>query len=298
MTQRWLITGASGLLGGHIVRLLSVEPHERTVLSLSNRTPPAEFGATVANCDLGDEPATRAVVRAFRPTHVIHSGAMTAVSDCFAAPDRARGINTRATRVIAEECERLRARMLFVSTDMVFGGDRPPYCESDPPAPLSVYGHTKADAEAAIRDIPGVIIARVPLMYGFACTTRTATFAAQIEAIRAHAPLKLFIDEFRTPAWVVDVARASIGLARSDRSGIIHLAGPARLSRIDMARRFAEQLGVSNPTFEPTSRLSVPGEPRPADLSLDASLLAREFPQLVCGPIRADAFAELPSGAR
>lgn len=290
MTQRWLITGASGQLGGHIVRLLAAESNAPTILSVSQRTPPAAFGATVAHCDLADEAATRAMVREFRPTHVIHSGAMTAVGDCFAAPDRARLINTVATHAIAQECAALRARMVFVSTDMVFAGDRAPYREDDPPAPLSVYGRSKADAEAAIRDTPGVLSARVPLMYGFACTSRSATFAAQIAAIRARTPLKLFTDEFRTPAWVVDAARALIGLARTDRTGIFHLAGPERLSRIDMARRFAEQLGIQGPAFEPTSRLSVPGEPRPADLSLDASQLAQEFPHLICGPIRAEAF--------
>ncbi|MFN0138106.1 MAG: SDR family oxidoreductase [Phycisphaerae bacterium] len=290
MTQRWLITGASGQLGGHVVRLLAGEAHPPTILSVSQRTPPAEFGAGVAHCDLADDGATRALVRDFRPTHLIHSGAMTAVGDCFASPERARLINTVAAHAIAQECAALHARMVFVSTDMVFGGDRAPYREGDPPAPLSVYGRTKADAETAIRDIAGVLVARVPLMYGFACTSRSATFAAQIAAIRARTPLKLFTDEFRTPAWVVDAARALIGLARSNRTGIIHLAGPERLSRIDMARRFAEQLGIADPAFEPTSRLNVPGEPRPADLSLDASRLTQEFPHLICGPIRAEAF--------
>lgn len=291
--ERWLITGASGQLGGHIVRQLASDPAAKQVTACSNRTDPATFGASPARVDLAELDAVRALVRGIRPTTVIHSGAMTAVADCFANPALARQTNTAATTTLAEECAALGARMVFVSTDMVFGGDHAPYDEGAAPAPLSVYGRTKADAEAAIIALPRTLVVRVPLMYGFACTTRSATFAQQMAAIRARTPLKLFTDEFRTPAWVVDAAHALIGLARSDRAGLIHIAGPERLSRLEMVQRFARFIGVSDPAFEPVSRLSIAGgEPRPADLSLSAARFAGEFPRLVCGPIRAEVFAD------
>jgi dTDP-4-dehydrorhamnose reductase len=294
--ERWLITGASGNLGGHLVRQLAADAGPKTIVALGGTQsvvlPPLAAGVelVVRQIDLRKPGRGLATLTDFDITHVVHAAALTSVADAFARPAEADQINVRATAELAEWAARRGARMVFVSTDMVFAGTSAPYRETDPPDALSVYGRSKAEAERRL-DRARDLIARVPLMYGFPCTPRDTTFARQLAALRAGAPLRLFTDEFRTPAWVADVAVALIGSARAELTGVIHVGGRERLSRFEMVGRFAALLGIAKPNLVPVSRLSVASsEPRPADLSLNSTRLAGLFPALCPGPIRAAAF--------
>jgi dTDP-4-dehydrorhamnose reductase len=174
---------------------------------------------------------------------------------------------------------------------MVFAGDAAPYCESDPPQPLSRYAQTKLAAEQFLTGCRHVATVRLPLMYGFPCGSRATTFVKQIAALRAGEPLSLFADEFRTPVWLVDAARVLIGLARSDFTGLIHVAGPDRLSRYELIANCAALLNIAAPRLVPISRHDGDApEPRPEDLSLDASHFQALFPNLCPGPLRESVF--------
>ncbi|MFQ5805488.1 MAG: SDR family oxidoreductase [Phycisphaerae bacterium] len=290
--QRWLVTGASGQLGGHVVRQLARETAGADILALALRSEVGTAGVRVARTDFADLDGLGKCVAEFRPTHIVHTGAVTAVGDCCARPEAATRVNTDATCVLAETAAGCQARLVFISTDMVFAGDEAPYRETDRPRPLSHYGRTKAAAERLLVGFERTLVVRLPLLYGFACTRRETTFAKQIAALRSGEPLRLFTDEYRTPVWLPDAAAALIGLARSELTGVIHVAGPKRLSRFEMVGRFARLLNVPDPKLEPASRHSIDAsEPRPEDLSLDGARFAKLFPRLAPGPIRAEVFA-------
>lgn len=279
--ERWLITGATGQLGGHLVQ--SLEHGDADVLTISRSAMAGRASGRHVEIDLADEHALHHCVAEFRPTHVIHAGAMTAVGECYARQDEARRINTRATRVLAETARNCGARMAFTSTDMVFAGDNAPYSESDEPQPPSFYGRTKVAAERELAEFDNVVTVRIPLLFGLPATPRETTFVKQLVALRAGEPLRLFTDEFRTPLWLPDAAAALIALARGDLSGVIHVAGPERLSRYELIERVARGLGFDDPNLEAVSRLSIDApEPRPEDLSLDGSRFRELFPR--CAP--------------
>jgi dTDP-4-dehydrorhamnose reductase len=285
-TERCLITGASGQLGGHVIRQLAESDGLHGLLALAGRGDVGTPGVEVRRVDLRDANALRACVAEYRPTHVVHLGAMTAVTDAFAHPQEAELVNTAATRVLAEAAAAAGARFLFSSTDMVFDGTAAPYRETDQPNPLSQYGRTKVAAERLLVSRPDVLVVRLPLMYGFAATPRSTTFANQIGALRRGETVRLFTDEFRTPIWLPDAARAVIALARSGCNGLVHVAGPERLSRYELVAACAKRLGIGNPKLEPISRLSIAApEPRPADLSLHYALFRSMFPSLAPKPI-------------
>lgn len=280
MNRRWLITGASGQLGAHIVRRLSGDPAgDDVVLPLVG--PRADAAPPARRLDLADAAALAACLHEFRPTHVLHAGGMTAVAECHARPIDAFRVNVDATRVLIEVAARQGARVLYCSTDMVFDGQRAPYREADPPAPLSVYGRTKRAAESLLRGLDRALVVRLPLLYGLPAAPRQTTFVQQIDALRRGEPLRLFIDEFRTPISLLDAAGALVELARSETPGVIHVAGPERLSRYQMGERFAAALGIRDPRLEAVSRQSIAAaEPRPADLSLDGARFLKLMPQL------------------
>jgi dTDP-4-dehydrorhamnose reductase len=216
---------------------------------------------------------------------------MTSVAEAHARPDDAHRINVEATRTLAQAARSVGARFVFSSTDMVFDGEAAPYRETDTPRPVSHYGRTKAEAEWVAADFDDTLVVRLPLMYGFARGPRDTTFAQQVAALGEGRPLRLFTDEFRTPIWLADAAVALIALGRSDQTGIIHVAGPKRLSRYEMVEQCARLLDIRDPQLVPTSRLSIDAhEPRPADLSLDGTRFVSLFPNLAPGPVRAEVF--------
>jgi dTDP-4-dehydrorhamnose reductase len=290
--ERWLITGASGQLGSHVVRLLSRDDVRAAILALTGRQDRGTSGVPAQAIDLADHTALHACAMAFRPTHVVHLGAMTAVGECLTRPEDAERINTGATRVLSKASAAVGARLVFSSTDMVFDGDHAPYVETDQPHPLSHYGRTKVAAERTLAGLAHTLVVRIPLLYGLPCNGRETTFTSQLAALRSGQPLRLFTDEFRTPVWLADSARALIALARSDLTGIIHLAGPQRLSRYELVAQCARLLGVDRPNLAPISRLAAAAaEPRPADLSLDGRRCAALLPHLAPGPLRAAVFS-------
>ena len=288
--KRWLITGATGQLGGHILRQLSLGSDDQEILAISRSPLNADFPASrIINLTEKDKLAN--CIAQYKPTHIIHTGAITAVNEAFTNPELAKEINVNATRIIAESRNPQDCRMVFTSTDMVFDGTSPPYREDSSPAPLSQYGNSKLMAEQSLNDMPNTLTIRLPLMYGFAATSRSTTFANQIQCLKEGKILNLFTDEFRTPIWLTDAAAALIALAQSDITGILHLGGPQRLSRFDVLTECARILGVQSTAFVEVSRLSIESsEPRPEDLSLDSSRFLELMPEFAPGPIRREVF--------
>jgi dTDP-4-dehydrorhamnose reductase len=115
----------------------------------------APLGTVVAlgrtGADLSRPETLSAVVMRERPDVVVNAAAHTAVDRAESEPELARSINATSPRVLAEAARDAGAWFIHYSTDYVFDGSKPaPYVETDPTAPLSVYGETKRDGERAV----------------------------------------------------------------------------------------------------------------------------------------------------
>src|SRR5262249_32020696 len=158
-----LITGASGQLGGYLLRELQGRSGE--VITWSGSRTGDLFGHVLHPIDLLDSAAIADAFGEAQPDVVIHAAALARVSDCFTESTKARRVNTAATITMADLSARSGARFVFVSTDLVFDGERGPYTEGDPPSPLSVYGQSKADADVAVLTMSRAVVARISLLY-------------------------------------------------------------------------------------------------------------------------------------
>jgi dTDP-4-dehydrorhamnose reductase len=200
------------------------------------------------------------------------------VDAAWKAPEAALQTNVGVTAELAHLATETDSRLVFLSTDLVFDGAAAPYSEEAITAPLSVYGRTKAEAEKAVLTCPKGLVIRPALMYGLPAVNRPTTFQAQLQALRTHQPLKLFEDEFRTPIWLDDAANACIDAAQSDLTGILNVAGPERLSRLEMGQAMARAMGIAGENITAIRQCDLAtAEPRPADVSLDCRLFARLF---------------------
>jgi dTDP-4-dehydrorhamnose reductase len=276
--MRVLITGASGQLGAYLLRELRGGPG---LAAWGGPTGGECLGVRCRAVDLAEAAAVAAAFREDRPDVVLHAAAWARVADCHRDPEGAERVNAAGTRALAELAGDCGARLVLVSTDLVFDGEHAPYREDDPPAPLSVYGRTKARAEAALSGLPRGVVARVSLLYGPSLAGRPSFFDDQVRALRQGRLVKLFADEWRTPLDLATAARALVELAHSDVTGVLHIGGPERLSRLEMGRRLAQFLGAGGANIVAVRRDDMPAaEPRPRDVSLDSSRWRGLFPGL------------------
>jgi dTDP-4-dehydrorhamnose reductase len=275
--MRVLLTGASGQLGGYLLRELTRSG--LPVVAWSGSRAGRAFGVPLEPMDLADADRLAAAFARARPALVLHAGALARVADCHRDPPRAGRVNVLGSTVLTELAARGGARLVLVSTDMVFDGERGWYREEDVPAPLSEYGRTKHAAEAPVLASPRGAVVRVSLLFGPTLVGRPSFFDEQVAALRQRKSVTLFEDEWRTPLSVAVAARALLALARSDYVGLLHLGGPERLSRLEMGLRLAESLGADPSAIVAAPRDRVPApEPRPRDLSLDSSRWRKLFP--------------------
>ncbi|MBI5684652.1 MAG: SDR family oxidoreductase [Verrucomicrobia bacterium] len=267
--KKLLVTGASGLLGSHVARRAA---GRFDTLGVFQSFQPPDFPGRLESLDLADAAAVRSRLDDFRPELIIHCAALADADRAQREPDLARRLNVDATATLAQAARRLGAKLLFVSTDLVFDGRKgAPYVEDDPPCPLSLYGQTKLEAEQAVRaGCDAWLIARTSLIVGPSPRGNRGLDEKLGLALREGRAVKLFVDEFRCPITAGDLAAAMLELADSPHTGVFHLVGSERLSRYEIGMRLARRFGWSTETIEAKSTRDVPmNPPRPADLVLD-----------------------------
>ncbi|MBI3077430.1 MAG: sugar nucleotide-binding protein [Deltaproteobacteria bacterium] len=262
--MRVLVTGGSGFAGLRLVQSLTPS-HDVSFTFLTH--PVLIRGAVGHRLDLRDRAATRELVRALAPHAILH----------LASADRDRATIVEGTGHLLRACEATRSRFIFVSSDLVFDGDRGEYGEDAEPRPILPYGRAKREAELQVLGAGGAIV-RPSLLYAVDALPPWAR--AVDEAVRAGRAFPCFVDEYRSPLWVEDLVRLLGCLLEHGEQGIWHCGGPDRLSRYDLARALAPAWGWDLRYLVAGQQAEGPG-PRPADCSLVSDkaerLLKRRF---------------------
>jgi len=170
-----------------------------------------------------------------RPTLVLHAAAWTDVDAAEANPEEAEAVNVRGTRNVVE----LGAPVVYYSTDYVFDGRKSePYVESDPPAPLSVYGETKLRGEREVRD---GWIARSSWLFGWTGRDFLRTMLALAEQ---HEEVAVVGDQRGSPTYVGHLAEATRELVDLP-FGVWHVAAQGECTWAEFAVAIFEEAGVS-----------------------------------------------------
>jgi dTDP-4-dehydrorhamnose reductase len=264
-----LITGAAGFVGGHILRSALADWHVIGVGRSS--TPMAHPRLTWLQTDLLNVESFSSVLAIYRPAAVIHAAALSDIDACEQNPKMAIALNVTVTERLVDFCREYGSKMIFTSTDTVFDGSKSFYSETDLPQPLNLYGRTKVQAEQLVltRD-SSYVVARLSLVAGLPAFARgNSSMARAHKALCSGEPIGVPDDEFRTPVFVSVVCQALIELAGSKESGVFHIAGNDRLSRYEIVRRLAVQLGVDPDLVQIKNSPELGGRaPRPKDVSL------------------------------
>ena len=265
--MRVLITGAAGQLGTELVEAFERAGHD-------------VIPTTHASLDIVDASAVNRLVGEVRPDWIIHGAAWTAVDACESDPERASAVNGGGTRNIVSAAERVGARVLYVSTDYVFDGNKAgAYVESDVPNPQSIYGSSKLEGERAMR--PNDLVVRISWVCGY----HGGNMVKTILRLAATNPTLSFVDDqVGHPTFADDAARAMLGLVEAGLAGTFHVTNAGAVSWYEFAREVLRAAGEDPDRVKPiaTSDLQPPRPARrPANSVLDnAALRAAGLPAL------------------
>jgi dTDP-4-dehydrorhamnose reductase len=253
-----LITGATGTLGQAFARACR---HRGLKHVLTTRKLLA----------LDDPAAVETALDRFRPAAVINAAGWVRVDDAEAACEPCLAANAHGAETLARACARREIPLATFSSDLVFDGALGrPYVESDAPAPLNVYGRSKAMAETAVLSAwPQALVVRTAAFFSHQDANNFAVHV--LDALHRGRVVQAAEDCFVSPTYVPDLTDATLDLLIDGDSGLRHLTNVGRVSWAEFARLLAERAGL-----DPELVRGFPAEalgfraPRPRDVALDS----------------------------
>ncbi|MCH8278677.1 MAG: sugar nucleotide-binding protein [Proteobacteria bacterium] len=221
---RILLTGGTGRLGIELLKLGAdlIAPRR-------------------SELDITDASAVAKYVDRLSPDVIIHAAAVTDNRDIEADPSAALDVNIKGTVNLAQACLGSGARLVYISSDYVYKGDRGNYSESDEVLPSNLYAWTKLAGEAAVRAVANHLIIRT-------------SFGASIFQYPAA-----FADKWSSKQYVDEVAPKILNAAVGSATGVLNIGG--------QRRTLYEYASERNPKVRKISR----GE-APHDSTADSSL--------------------------
>lgn len=252
-----LITGANGLLGQKLIELLG---HDPAKLVLATGQGPCRILHLSDNCryqtlDISQMEEVQKVVNEFQPQAVIHAAALTNVDECELNPEKCQLLNVTATNFVLRASETVNALFVHLSTDFIFDGDHGPYDEEAVPNPISIYGHSKLEAEKLVQKAkcPWAIV-RTILVYGIAPGLSRNNIVLWVKSsLEQGKTIQVVDDQFRTPTLAEDLADGCIRIVNHKATGIFNIGGKELLTPYAMAQATAHYFHLDSSLIQKAS---------------------------------------------
>ncbi len=233
------VIGGTGFLGSHVVRATRAAGFR--VVAIARRPGSAADDTAIRTIDVLNAVDLERALVDLSPVAVVNCAALARIADCARDPSLARRMNAELPRFLARFAAERRVRLVQVSTDLVFGlhaAPRTGFAETDEPAPTSEYGATKLAGERAVTAAnPAALVVRLPLLCGDSFGRGLGASDSVLAAVNRGERPRLFTDEWRTPLDASDAARALVELASTNHGGLLHVAGPERMTRFELGLR-------------------------------------------------------------
>jgi dTDP-4-dehydrorhamnose reductase len=229
------VVGASGQLGQDLMRAFGDDA----------------VGFKHEDVDVTDGVGLASVLESARPDWVVNTAAFHRVDDCERNHALAFAVNAVGAGNVARAAAQIGAAVAFISTDYVYGGHErkcnEPYCETDPPEPINVYGVSKwAGERLVMQGNPRHLVIRTTGLYGTATSRKGWTFPElMLSKARSDGAVRVVNDQVLAPTYTSDLAAAMKKLLALDAIGLFHVTNSGECSWFEFAREVFSQTGVS-----------------------------------------------------
>lgn len=265
-----LVTGASGLLGRHVMQEFQQKKWIAKGLAFSRAK------GDLVKVDLTDKGAVEAIFTSFKPSVVVHCAAERRPDVVEQDEQKYEDINTVVPLTLADLCSRSGAYLLHISSDAVFDGTASPYKPTDQTNPLNAYARHKLVAEEAAKKCARHGILRVPVLYGKLESTDESSITKLLDSVKKFPqPAEVSDYEIRYPTHCGDIAyvcwqMAEYSLKNPSWSGVFHWSSKEAFTKFAIAKLIAELFGLPSDHLVGKKEPSA-GAKRPKDCHLDSS---------------------------
>jgi dTDP-4-dehydrorhamnose reductase len=269
MKKKYLITGASGLLGQYLVPCVAQKGHDIVAIMNSHALSSDIANVEQLRADLAQKADVENLLDQVAPEVIIHAAGMTNVDACERESQKAHLINATLPSWIAQWAQINNKAFVFISTDHITDGKSPYFDEKISPAPLNVYAQTKVEAESLIRaHMPGALLLRTNF-FGKGPHWRQSITDWIWGNVGAGRSIPGFTDSYFSPISGPELSRMMLMLIERGASGIFHVGGRERISKFDFARLFTAMAGYDEALIYPALMQDAPlTAPRPMDMSM------------------------------
>lgn len=258
--KRILVTGAAGPVGKCLVRFLAGSGNEIIAV---DKNP---HGRSII-ADLEDERALNRIVEVRNPDLIIHLAAITNLKFCEDNKQTSNATNYGITEKLVKICAKRRIKMIFFSSDYVFGERDHLWTEVDRPCPNTQYGKDKAASEHIIQQsLESFAIIRTAQLYGF-----SGDFVELVrETLTDGTPFPAYANLVNCPTWIDDLLIMLKSIIEENHTGVFHCVGPSPLSRSEFAHDISETYNL-NSSLIASVNLDFTTDIRPPVVRLDGS---------------------------
>lgn len=262
-----LIIGASGFLGQQLMKDLS---KSFTVIGTYNSKPKDNL----LKLDITNEDGVKVVLEKTKPDIILLASALTNLDTCELQPDLCKKINVLGVENIVKYSKN--SKIVFLSTDYVFDGEKGDYKETDLVNPINEYGKSKLEAEKIVSRLKNYLIIRTCSLYTSDKNNPKAVNKI-IEKLTKGEVVKAVTDVIASPTLIDDLSKAILTLIEKKRNGIYNVVGDSKLSWYEIANLIVKVFNIKNPQIQPCLITDFPSKlKRPKNTSLNIGKLKAE----------------------
>lgn len=246
-----LVTGVKGQLGYDVVKELERRGMEAV-------------GVDIEEMDITDKESVSSVIGQAGVDAVIHCAAYTAVDAAEDNEAICRKVNAEGTQNIADVCKQLDIKMLYISTDYVFGGEgERPWEPDDERDPQSVYGQTKYEGELAVQNtLDKYFIVRIAWVFGINGKNFVKTM---LKLAETRDSLTVVNDQYGSPTYTYDLAKLLVDMIQTDKYGVYHATNEGICTWYEFACAIFKEAGIPMNVSPVTSAEYAAKAKRPAN---------------------------------
>lgn len=288
-----VFTGITGLLGKYFL----ASKGNLRVIGVANKNIPK-----LKNCfkfDITDKDSILSFIEKTNPKVIVHAASIGNVDYCETHPDEAYKVNVRGTENVIKAALRVRAKLIFISSNAIYEGNQSPYNESSPLKPVDVYGKTKVEGENLVRKSGlNFVILRLMTMYGWPQKGgRGNPVTWIIENLQKGQKINIVNDVYNNHLWAGQAGDAVWKAVNNDANNkTYNIAGKDCINRFELALKVAKIFNLNSSLINEVDSSFFKGiAKRPKNTCFDTSLMIKELDQI---PLSVDEGLEIMKGEK
>lgn len=235
MGKKVLITGADGMLATDFADVLN-EKSDYTIVRLNRQ-----------NLDIRDRNAVSDAMNQIKPDYVLHTAALSDVDYCEENRAHAFRVNGYGTENIAYYTQKMKAKLIYISTCALFGDEIKEYIECDPVVLKTVYAKTKYLGEEKTKEwCDRYFIVRPGWLFGGNKNhKRNFVYQRYREALN-HPEIHSASDQYGCPTYTRHLSHKIIELMETDGYGVYHISNSGSATRYEYVKKIVRTFGLNN----------------------------------------------------